>query len=241
MPRFDLQLVSTTPLSPSVRSLVLRRTDGAPVEFRPGQFVSLLAPSRPELEKRSYSIASAPLGTDSLELAVTRVIGGAFSNLLHELQPGDVLTGLGPEGLFTRAADDPRPALFVGTGTGLAPLRSMAAAALACDARAPLTFLLGFRHEEDILYRAELERWAAEHPHVSVHFTLSQPVDGELSWCGRRGYVQNHLAEIVRAHPSPQDVQVYICGLTKMVTAVKDLARGELALPRRHVHTERFD
>jgi hypothetical protein len=26
-----------------------------------------------------------------------------------------------------------------------------------------------------------------------------------------------------------------------MVTAVKDLARGELALPRRHVHTERFD
>jgi CDP-4-dehydro-6-deoxyglucose reductase, E3 len=238
MPRFELELVSTTPLSPSVRSLVLRRTDGAPVEFRPGQFVSLLAPSRPELEKRSYSIASAPLGTDTLELAVTRVEGGAFSNLLHELRPGDTLTGLGPEGLFTRAADDPRPALFVGTGTGLAPLRSMAAAALQTSKSAPLTFLLGFRHEVDILYRAELERWAAEHPTVTVHVTLSRPAPG---WGGRAGYVQTHLAELVRAHPAPQDLQVFICGLTKMVTAVKDLARGELALPRRHVHTERFD
>jgi NAD(P)H-flavin reductase len=101
-----------------------------------------------------------------------------------------------------------------------------------------MTFLLGFRHEEDILYRAELERWAAEHPHVSVHFTLSQPA---ASWSGLTGYVQTHLADLVRAHPTPQDLQIYICGLTKMVTAVKDLARGELALPRRHVHTERFD
>jgi ferredoxin-NADP reductase len=238
MPRFDLELVSSTPLSPSVRSLVLRRTDGAPVEFRPGQFVSLLAPMRPDLEKRSYSIASAPLGTDTLELAVTRVEGGAFSNLLHELRPGDVLTALGPEGLFTRAADDPRPALFVGTGTGLAPLRSMAAAALQTAPHAPLTFLLGFRHEDDILYRAELERWAAQHPAVTVQFTLSRPPP---SWTGRTGYVQTHLAELVRAHPAPQDLQVFICGLTKMVSAVKELARGELALPRKHVHTERFD
>jgi ferredoxin-NADP reductase len=238
MPRFDLELVSSTPLAPAVRSLVLRRTDGAPIEFRPGQFVSLLAPSRPDLEKRSYSIASAPVGTDTLELAVTRGTGGAVSDLRHELRVGDVLTALGPEGLFTRAADDPRPALFVGTGTGLAPLRSMAAAALGQGAGAPMTFLLGFRHEEDILYRAELERWAAEHPHVSVHFTLSQPA---ASWSGLTGYVQTHLADLVRAHPTPQDLQIYICGLTKMVTAVKDLARGELALPRRHVHTERFD
>jgi hypothetical protein len=36
-------------------------------------------------------------------------------------------------------------------------------------------------------------------------------------------------------------VQVYICGLTKMVAEVKELARGKLALPRRHVHVERFD
>ena len=53
--------------------------------------------------------------------------------------------------------------------------------------------------------------------------------------------MQHHLEEVLSELGQPELVQVYICGLSKMVAEVKDLARGKLALPRRHVHVERFD
>lgn len=232
--RFQIRLVAARALSPSVRELTFRRVDEAPMEFAPGQWINLLGDG--EL-KRSYSIASAPRGIPELSLAVTRVIGGPMSERLHALELGAELTAVGPQGLFSRAADDARAALFVGTGTGVAPLRSMIHAALAAGSVAPLTLLFGARHEADVLYRDELDALAAAHPNFRWHVTLSQP---EPSWSGRRGWVQTHLAELARAAGLP-DVDVYVCGLERMVKAVKELARGELALDRKRFHQEKYD
>jgi NADPH-dependent ferric siderophore reductase len=45
----------------------------------------------------------------------------------------------------------------------------------------------------------------------------------------------------LRAASGGVEPHAYICGLERMVSAVKDLLRGELGLPRKHVHTERYD
>jgi CDP-4-dehydro-6-deoxyglucose reductase len=234
---FDVRLDRARMISPSVRELVFARTDGRPVDFMPGQWVNLMLPHEGGELKRAYSIASAPRGDSSFEIAVTRVIGGPGSERLHAMPAGAEVRAVGPSGLFTREAADPSPALFVGTGTGVTPLRSMMAAALAASSGAPLWLLFGVRHEEEILYREELERWQAERPNVRVFVTLSRPGPG---WTGRTGYVQTHLpalwAELGRA-----DAHVYICGLERMVKAVRDLCRKELGIDRKHVHQERYD
>jgi len=232
--RFEVELASSRQLSPSVKSLVFRRCDGEPMQFAPGQFVNLLTSAG---DKRSYSIASAPDGQSSFELAVTRVEGGVFSNELHQLELGGRLTAIGPEGLFTRKAEDERPSLFVGTGTGVAPLRSMIASALASGSQAPMRLLFGVRTEADVFYESDYRSWAQQ-ANVKVQVTLSR---GSNDWSGKRGYVQHHLEEVLSELGQPEVVQVYICGLSKMVAEVKELARGKLALPRRHVHVERFD
>jgi CDP-4-dehydro-6-deoxyglucose reductase len=238
-PTFDARLVRARPLSSSVRELVFERADGAPFVFDPGQWVSLVLPL-PEGElRRAYSIASAPDGSPRFELAVTHVRTGPGSTYLHTLEPGATLRAVGPQGFFTRPLESAGPSLFVATGTGVVPFRSMIRAAIAAGSKAPVWLLFGVRHEEDILWREELEALAAGAPHVRVEVTLSQPGGG---WKGRRGYVQAHVeelwVELSRVCATPH---AYVCGLEKMVGSVRDVLRKQLGAARQQVHSERYD
>jgi ferredoxin-NADP reductase len=200
----------------------------------------LPAPTGGEL-RRSYSIASPPDASSArFELAVTRVERGPGSNYLHALAAGTRLRVIGPQGFFTRPLDKAAPSLLVGTGTGVTPLRSMVRHALARGHGAPMTLLFGVRTEGDILYREELERLAATHQELRVEFSLSRAGD---DWVGRRGYVQTHVRELwgdlrERGDAPPH---AYVCGLQRMVGAVRELLRNEMQVPRQQVHSERYD
>jgi CDP-4-dehydro-6-deoxyglucose reductase, E3 len=244
---FEARVVASRSLSPAVRELRFERADGRPFGFDPGQWVNLVLPIEGGDIKRAYSIASAP-GHDGgrsdapgsrFDIAVTRVTGGPGSAYLHALAEGACLRAIGPQGLFTRPPADGRASLFVGTGTGLAPLRSMVLAALEAGAREPLWILFGARREEDAIYADELGALARQHPNVRLDVTLSQPTS---AWTGRRGHVQAHLAEIVGAlrEVSPH-VEAYVCGLDRMVSAVRSVLRDGLGFERRQVHAERYD
>jgi ferredoxin-NADP reductase len=237
---FDVRLASVRLLAPGVRELVFERVDREPFEYAAGQWVNLLLPlGGAEPEKRSYSIASAPSGSPRFEIAVTKIDGGLGSTYLHSLRIGATLRALGPHGFFTRPVQDP-PSLFIATGTGVAPLRSMMHAALRAGSRAPLWLLFGVRFEEDILYRSEMEAFAREHSGVRFETTLSR---GGSTWTGRRGYVQEHVSELLEGlrASSTEPPHVFICGLDRMVSAVKNLVRGDLGVDRKHVHVERYD
>jgi CDP-4-dehydro-6-deoxyglucose reductase len=245
-PTFRARLVRSTPLTPAVKELTFAREDGAPFVFDAGQWVNLVLPLSTGDARRSYSIASAPDGSPHFALAITHVQGGPGSTYLHALEPGAELDVIGAQGFFTRPLDTAPPSLFVATGTGVTPLRSMLHAAVRAKHPAPITLLFGVRSEADLLYRDELERLASEHANVRACFTLSRP---SVAWPSdaRRGYVQTHVRELFteldvnarNAGLSPP--HVYVCGLLRMVGAVRELLRKEMELPRQQVHTERYD
>ncbi len=221
-------------LSPSVRSLQLAFDDG-PVSFAAGQWVDLHVPTASGPQKRAYSIASAP-DDPTFELAVTLVSTGAASPALHALTPGSALEVEGPFGFFTHdGALAATPCLFVATGTGLSPLRSMLFAWRKRAQRAPITLLFGVRTQADVLWGEELASWAREIPEFSLEVSLSRPHAG---WTGRSGYVQTHVAELARALAEPH---VFICGLNRMVAAVRALCKEELGFDRKRIHSERYD
>jgi NAD(P)H-flavin reductase len=117
----------------------------------------------------------------------------------------------------------------------------MIQAALAAGAREPLWLLSGARHEEDVLYRAEIEALSAGHPNVHHEITLSRP---EAGWEGRRGYVQAHLAEVLaalREAAGGVPPHAYVCGLDRMVSAVREDLRAQWGFDRKRVHAERYD
>ncbi len=223
-------------LTPTVRELTL--DPGPEFRFVPGQWVSLrLSLANGEFISRAYSIASAPRADGRFDVAITRVEGGPGSTALHALPPGAIIECSHAQGFFT--LDPPtRPALFIGTGTGVSPLRSMFTSALADpDIDAPFALILGVRTEEDLLYRDEFERLARERPdRFRFEPTLSR---GSERWAGRRGYVQTHVRELVTAMGG--DVDAYVCGLNKMIREVRQTLKGELGFTRERIHTERYD
>jgi len=228
-----VELLAARDLSPSVRGLTFRCSDGRPLEFEAGQWLNLHVPTAEGTLRRAYSIASRPDGA-LFELGVTMVEGGAVSGALHALPRGAVLEIDGPHGFFTRTGAEHTPALFVGTGSGLCPLRAMLQSELAQPSGPPLGLLFGCRREEDILWRAELEAFC-QNPRFSLHVTLSRADD---RWSGLRGYVQDHLPSLIDRAAPPH---VYICGVSRMVGAVRKVLKQELGYDRRFIHSERYD
>lgn len=227
-------------LSPNVRELRFERVDDVPFAFEAGQWVSLVMPLPGGEGRRAYSVASSPDGTPSLSIAVTRVEGGPGSTYLHAIEPGAILRAIGPQGFFTRPRGLVHPALFVGTGTGVTPLRSMIHDALRSGDPSPMTLLFGVREPRDLLYREELDALSAKHPSFRVEYSLSRAPE---EWNGRRGYVQTHAEELWRdlETKGASAPHVYVCGLERMVSAVRDLLRKQMGVDRKQVHTERYD
>jgi CDP-4-dehydro-6-deoxyglucose reductase, E3 len=232
-PRSNARVVAVRDLSPSVRALSLDLGE-PPFALRAGQWINLYVPTASGVAKRAYSVASAPQQRP-VEIAVTHVVDGVVSPVLHGLGPGSELGWDGPHGFFTRdGASAECPALFVGTGTGVCPLRSMLAELLAGE-HPPVTLLFGVRTAGDILYREEFERWAERDPTFRLEVTLSRP---DANWDRRTGYVQAHVAELAQALGQPH---VFICGLSRMVGEVRALCKSELGLDRKRIHSERYD
>lgn len=223
------ELVAQAVLSPRVRGLALATLGPDPLEWVPGQYVEVGPPG--EAKRMPYSIASAPdpARPGYFELAVLRGSGGG---VLDDLVIGGAVEVFGPKGSFVRKQPPGPPEVFVGTGTGLAPLRAMLQAALAEGGDAPLVVLFGARTEAEILWRSELEALAEREPRFRYMTTVSQPQNG---WTGLRGRVQDHLAEIL---VPLADARVYVCGVSEMVAECVAQLTGELAIPRERVVTE---
>jgi ferredoxin-NADP reductase len=239
-PSFEARLVGARPLSPSVRELTFERVDGEAFSFEAGQWVNLVLPLPGGDVRRAYSIASPPGASTRFELAVTHVKEGPGSSFLHGIEPGATLRAEGPQGFFTRPLPNAAPALFVCTGTGVTPLRSMLLDAIARGGGTPLWLLFGVRDEADILYEQELSALARDQAHVRIEVTLSRPSD---LWTGRRGYVQLHVRELYEglARSAAVAPHAFVCGLERMVSSVREVLRKEMGLPRARVHSERYD
>lgn len=225
-------------LSANVRELVFERATGEPFDFVAGQWVSLVLPLAEGEARRAYSIASAPDGSARFAIAVTKVTGGAGSCFLHELPEGGILRAIGPQGFFTRPRGARHPSLFIGTGTGITPLRSMIIDALTHGDDSPMMLLFGVRHEDDRLYLDELEGLAQKYPTFRFACSLSQP---KTEWNGLRGYVQTHVERAWRELEPSGAPHAYVCGLERMVGAVRDVLRKGMNVPRQQVHSERYD
>jgi CDP-4-dehydro-6-deoxyglucose reductase, E3 len=219
-------------LAPRNKNIRFRFLDGKSMDFKAGQYMQMFIPQPDKVRRTSYSIASPPRLRDGFELCVTLVDGGVSSTYLHGLKPGDHIQAMGPLGKFVPPQPLPRDAVFIATGSGVAPFRSMIHDLLDKGTDKKLYLIFGNRFEEDILYRKEWEELARARPSFKHMFTLSR-----AQWAGPRGYVQDQIESFI---PDPREKDYYICGLTNMINGVSEKLKS-LGVSPDQVHYERYD
>jgi CDP-4-dehydro-6-deoxyglucose reductase, E3 len=193
--------------------LRLRTREPSSLRWRPGQHLELFVGDA--TQGIPYSIASAedPERPAEFELAISKDPNAEW---LARVRSGQRLRVSAARGEFVWKPGA-KGSLFIGMGTGLAPLRAMLQAARREPSGSHCTLLFGARTLEDILWRTEFEHWASEVASFRFEPTLSQ---GPSAWAGRRGRVQAHLSDVARELAG---FAAYVCGSPSMVS---DCVRG---------------
>src|SRR5512140_3968369 len=109
-------------ITPRVHQARIELVEPPEFHFKAGQFITVPVA---DATLRSYSICSPPDDPKALYVAVDVQPGGPGSRYFAALKPGDDLKFQGPYGAFVIRDDALPHLLFVGTGTGVAPLRAM--------------------------------------------------------------------------------------------------------------------
>ncbi len=219
MQQFTAEVSRIRDVTHDVRAIELRLLEPGEITFKAGQFVSFEVPKEgvPYPVTRPYSIASSPHQHDSLLLLLNLVKDGPGSSYLFGLREGSRTEFKGPAGAFYLRDDGTKDLLFVATGTGIAPFRSMILTQLERSTSQSVTLFWGLRSQRDLYLQDELKELTQAYPKFSCVTTLSRPEPG---WEGCRGRV---TALIDPRISSVRNLAVYLCGGSGMIKDVTAL------------------
>jgi len=227
----DARIHKLTRVADDVTLLQLRFPAGTRVRFKAGQYLQVLMPDG---SRRSYSMANPPHQSDGAQLHVRHLPGGRFSSYLEtSAAAGDKVKLELPFGDFT-LRDGDKPLVFVASGTGFAPIKSILEDMFRRGAPTrPITLYWGARRKAD-LYLLELpQKWAGQYPGFRFIPVLSEEDDG----AARTGLV--HRA-VMQDFPSLAGHDVYACGVPAMISAARSDFTGQCGLPGEAFHCDAF-
>lgn len=207
---------------------------GQTLEFIAGQFVSVLYPHDGKIIRRAYSICSPPKHADHLDLVLKLVETGKVTPWFWTFKGGERIQIHGPLGKFILPETIDFDIVFVATGTGIAPFRSMIHTLLPAGFPRKIWLLFGVRYDTMIPYLAEWADFEKQYPNFKCIVTISRP---SLQWKGETGYVQTKIEKLF---PDPAGKRVYICGLNEMIQAVQE-ACLKTGYTKDHISFERYD
>ncbi len=199
--------------APDVIILRLRFPAGVRAKFRAGQYLRVIMADG---NSRNFSMANPPLESDGAELHIRHVPGGRFSEkVLAALTKGDKLDVEIPYGEFFFREDAAKTSVFVATGTGFAPIKSIIQDMIKRGIRGPARLYWGARSEADIYLPALLATWQAQADWLKIVPVLSEP---DADWQGRRGLVHSAVLQDL---PDLSLCRVYACGNPLMINAAR--------------------
>ena len=203
----------------STKTFELECARPADFDFQAGQNICILYQN----VERYYSPVSAP-SDKSLTLCIRHVEEGLLTPFLADADIGTPLTFTGPHGYFTFKPSQ-RKAVFVATGTGIAPFVSMGRSGVK-----EFILLHGIRIAKDLYYESFLRPLAARYvPCISGDVKTAPLPEGAFG--GKvLGYIKTKLP--------PQPYDFYLCGRQDMIRDVTLIVDAHF--PESRVFTEVF-
>lgn len=216
---------SNSYLSLKVREIVRETADTATIyfeqpdpylEYKPGQFLTIILSVNGKEERRSYSLCTSPYVDPFPGITVKRVKDGLISNYLNDqLRPGKTLQVMKPMGHFTVDFHSKNKHHFVMVtgGCGITPLMGITKSVLVNEPDSQVTLLYCSRSEEQIIFNRQLAALQEKHPgRLRVIHNLTQP--GE-NWTGLNGRIDaGRIKEVLTSnvYPEAEKTKYFTCG-----------------------------
>jgi len=224
-------------------SIYFEQPDSGTIQYKAGQFFTLIANINGKQERRAYSLCTSPFVDQYPAVTVKRVEGGLMSNHLGDnLKAGDVMEVLEPIGNFTTTfeANNERHIVLFGGGSGITPLMSIAKSALSQEPKSKVSLIYANRDTDSIIFKSALEKLESDHSDrfKVVHVLGEAPSE----WEGFKGFLtQNIIKEALEMLPKMAEAQTefFMCGPGPMMDIV-EASLSILNIPKAQVHKESF-
>jgi CDP-4-dehydro-6-deoxyglucose reductase len=215
-------------LADDVMALYLKLPSNERLQFLSGQYIDIL---QKEGKPRSFSLANAQHNDDLLELHVRNIAGGTFTHhVFNVMKERDILRIRGPLGPFFLHEDSPRPIIFVASGTGFAPVKSIIEHAQHIGFKREMHFYWGVRKQSDLYMLDKVKEWEAQ----GIKFI---PVVSDEQWNGRLGFVHQAVLDDFK---DLSGYAVYACGAPVVVEAAHREFTTQRGLPNDAFYSDVF-
>jgi CDP-4-dehydro-6-deoxyglucose reductase len=194
-----------------VMVLYLKLPANEHLQFLAGQYIDILIKGG---KARSFSLANAPHDDELLQLHIRNIPDGEFTkHVFNNMKERDILRFKGPLGSFFLREESDKPIIFVASGTGFAPIKSIIEHALHVGIKRSMHLYWGTLKLSDLYMIDKAKEWETR----GIKFTpvLSDALPSD-EWQGRTGFV--HEA-VLADYPDLSGYQVYACGAPVVVTA----------------------
>ncbi|MFN8770491.1 MAG: FAD-binding oxidoreductase [Neisseriaceae bacterium] len=196
--------------------------------FFAGQYVEIILHDK----NRSYSIANACKDDGEVEFHVKYYKGGVFSEFVwNELCVGQILRFRGPLGNFKVHKSD-SPVIFVCTGTGFAPIKSIMEEYAKGGNNREMYFYWGNREREDFYLLDQIYKWK-ESLGLKVKLCTSRDNGDD--------FVSGYVTDLIKDDfPDLSDFELYACGNIQMIEDVYELCTEKLKLQKERFYSDAF-
>ena len=239
---YDLPVKEVIPRTSEAVSIVFEQPEER-INYKSGQFLTLIMIIDGAEVRRSYSLNSSPFLDDNLSVTVKRVEGGLMSNYLNDnIKPGDIIKVMEPMGHFTTEykADNKRHIIMFSGGSGITPMMSLIRSLLKKEPESIVSLIYCNRNIESIIFEDVLEEIQINFQgrfHM-IHILDSAP----MNWQGPSGLLNKEmLTKLFERIPDwGIDQTTYLmCGPEGMMNNVQTLLE-EQNIPPKKIIRESF-
>lgn len=216
---FKLKIKDIIPETDDALSISFKQPFFRKINYKCGQFLTLIFSIDGREYRRAYSINSAHGVDDDISITIKKVKGGVISNFIfNQLKKGDSVRVMKPMGNFVLETErkNERNIVLFGAGSGITPLMSILKTALYFEPESRVTLIYSNKTESSIIFRDQLyifkERFADR---IFVKHLLSEN-DERLQ--------KEDIPEYLRVNPfyKQNNAVFYMCGPEAYMQSVRE-------------------
>ncbi|HTM98251.1 MAG TPA: ferredoxin--NADP reductase [Pedobacter sp.] len=213
MPLQKLRVISVSKQPTEVIKICFETLNGESLNYKAGQFLTLVFNVNQRELRRSYSFCSSPIINEPIAIAVKLVENGEISRFIHhQLRRGDIVEIAEPNGQFVYEpiVETQRTIFLFAAGVGITPLFSILKTVLLSEKTAKIVLVYSSRNLDDTLFAEEIEVWRNLYPDrlTVIHLYSNHK---NLLRARLNGVLINQLVK-EQLEFEREDALFYICG-----------------------------